>query len=160
MKKISIEIKWAIIFAMMTLLWMFLEKLVGLHSAYIDKHPIYTNLYALPAIAIYVLALLEKRDKYYAGIMTWKQGFISGLLITVIVTILSPLTMIITAYLITPEYFPNAISYAVTSGKMTQGEAEKYFSLDSYIMQGLIGALVMGLLTSAIVAFFTKKKAA
>ena len=60
--------------------------------------------------------------------------------------------------IITPEYFPNIIEYSVGEGMMTLEEAENYFSLGSYIMQGSIGALIMGIITSAIVAFFIKKK--
>ena len=159
MKKYAIEIKWGLIFVSMTLIWMLLEKLVGLHGPHIDKHYIYTNLIAIPAFVIYAFALLEKRKKDYNGIMTWKQGFISGLIITLVVTILSPLSQIVTSTIITPEYFPNIIEYSVSSGKMDQAMAEQYFNLKSYVVQGLIGAPVMGLITSAIVAFFTKKSA-
>lgn len=158
MKKYSIELKWAVIFAGMSLLWMLLERLAGLHSTHIDKHPIYTNFIAIPAIAIYVFALLEKRRKDYNGVMTWKQGFISGLIITLIVTVLSPLTQVITAEIITPDYFSNAIEYAVSNGKLTRAAAEQYFNLGSYIVQGLIGAPVMGIVTSAVVALFVRKK--
>jgi hypothetical protein len=158
MKTIKIEIKWAIIFSITLLVWMVLEKLVGLHSQHIDKHMIYTNFFAIPAIAIYVFALLDKRKNFYNGVMTYKQGFITGLIITVIVAALSPLTQYITSVFITPEYFPNVIDYVVSHGKMTQEAAEKQFNLHNYIIQGLIGALAMGLVTSAIVAIFTKKK--
>jgi len=88
----------------MTLIWMLLEKLAGLHDEHIDKHPIYTNFIAIPAIAIYVFSLLDKRKKFYKGAMTYKQGFISGLVITAIVTVLSPLSQYITPTIITPEY--------------------------------------------------------
>lgn len=159
MKKYSIEIKWAIIFAVTTLVWMFLEKLVGLHSEHIDKHSIYTNFIAIPAIIIYVLALLDKRKNFYSGIMTYKQGFVSGLIITLIVTVLSPLTQFITSTIITPEYFPNVIKHVVSHELMKQEEAEKFFNLNAYIVQGLIGAFVMGLITTAIVAIFTRRKA-
>jgi hypothetical protein len=157
MKKYSIEIKWALIFIGMTLIWMVLERLTGLHSTHIDKHPIFTNFIAIPAIAIYVFALTEKRKTYYNGTMTYKQGFISGLIITLIVTVISPITQAITSLVITPEFFQNAIEYAVNSGKMDQDAAEKYFNLNSYIVQGLIGAPIMGLVTTAIVAIFTRK---
>jgi hypothetical protein len=157
MKKITTELKWAFIFTGVALLWMVLERLVGLHDQYIDKHPIYTNLFAIPAIAVYVFALREKRTKDYNGTMTWKQGFISGLIITAIITILSPLTQVITSYIITPDYFTNVIEYSVSSGKMTREAAESYFNLRSYIIQGLIGGTVMGIVTAAIVAIFTKK---
>ncbi|MHC1776699.1 MAG: DUF4199 domain-containing protein [Lentimicrobium sp.] len=158
MKKITTEIKWALIFVAMTLVWMVLERLAGLHDIYIDKHPLFTNFIAIPAILVYVLALLDKRKRDYNGFMSYKQGFISGLFITAIVTVLSPLTQVITSLLITPDYFRNIIDYTVSQGIKSQEEAEKYFSLESYIIQGLIGAPVMGIITSAIVAVFTLKK--
>jgi hypothetical protein len=160
MKKIKIEIKWAIIFVVMTLIWMILEKLAGLHDEHIDKHPIYTNFIAIPAIAIYVFALLDKRKNFYKGEMTYKQGFITGLIITAIVTLLSPLTQYITSMIITPEYFPNMISYSVETGKLTQEAAEEYFNLKNYLLEVIIGTPIMGILTTAIVAIFTRKKSA
>ncbi len=158
MKKIKIEIKWAITFSIMILVWMFIEKLAGFHSEHIDKHPIYTNFIIIPTIIIYVLALLDKRKNVYNGIMTYKQGLISGLIIALIVTILSPLTQYITSTIITPDYFSNVIKYVVNEGEMNQIEAENYFNLKSYIIQALIGAPIMGIVTTAIVAIFTRRK--
>jgi hypothetical protein len=157
MKKISIEIKWAILFALMTLIWMIVERGIGLHDTHIDKHAVYTNFYAIPAILVYVFALLDKRKNFYHGKMTYVQGLVTGLVITLIVTILSPLTQYITSTFITPEYFQNAIDYGVSSGETTQEAAEAFFNIKNYIVQGLIGAPVMGLITTVIVAFFTKK---
>lgn len=157
MKQYNIEIKWAIAFVLMTLGWMLLERLSGLHHQHIDKHEIYTNFIALPAIAIYVFALLDKRKNFYGNTMSYKQGFISGLIITLIVTAFSPLTQYITTTIIAPQYFPNVIKYAVDAQKMTQQEANDFFNLKNYIVQGLIGAPIMGLVTTAIVAIFTRK---
>ncbi len=139
---------------------MLLEKLAGLHDEHIDKHPIFTNFISIPAIAIYVFALLDKRKNFYKGAMTYKQGFITGLIITVIVTLLSPLTQYITSTVITPEYFPNMISYSVETGKLTQEAAEEYFNLRNYLLEVIIGTPIMGILTTAIVAIFTRKKSA
>ena len=61
MKKFALEIKWGVIFTIVLLLWMVMEKLLGWHGKHIDKHAIYTNFFAILAILIYVLALLEKR---------------------------------------------------------------------------------------------------
>lgn len=160
MKKYSIEIKWAILYAMMTLIWMFLEMLFGLHDKHIDKQDIAKTLIFIPIIAIYVFALRDKRNNYYSGVITYKQGFITGLIITLIIVFLSPLTQIITSNIITPEFFHNAIKCVVNEGLMSQEEAEKYFSLRNYIIQGIIGSAIIGLLTSAIVAIFirTRKK--
>jgi hypothetical protein len=158
MKNIKIEIKWAIIFALMTLLWMVFERSVGLHDTHIDKHAVYTNFIAIPAISVYVFALLDKRKNFYHGKMTYLQGFICGLIITLFVTVLSPLTQYITSTIITPDYFENAIAYGVSTGKITPEAAEDYFNLENYIIQGLIGAPFMGLITTALVAIFTRKK--
>jgi len=158
MKNRIIEVKWALIFVGATLLWMVLEKAVGLHGEHIDKHPTYTNLLAIVAIAVYVFALLDKRKNHYGGTMTYMQGFISGLVITVIVAALSPLTQYLVSNIITPEYFPNAIAHAVENDLMTQEAAEQYFTLSNYRLQGVVGALVLGVVTSAVVAIFVRKK--
>lgn len=159
MKKFSIEIKWGIIFTIISLLWMFLEKGLGWHDENIAQHAIYTNLFAIVAIALYVLALLDKRKNFYNGKMTWSQGFISGIIISIVVAVLSPLAQYITHEFITPDYFDNVIEYSVQSGGMTRTAAEEYFNLTSYIIQSFFFALVVGVVTSAIVAFFVKRKA-
>jgi len=157
MKKIGIEFKWGIIFALITLLWMWLEKSMGLHGENIQRHATLTNIFAVPAIIVYVLALLGKRKHYYGGKMSWVQGFIAGLIVTAVVAVLMPLTQYITHTFISPGYFENAIQFAVESGKMSQQQAVDYFNLKSYIIQSLLGAVVMGVVTSAIVAVFVKR---
>lgn len=158
MKNLRIEIKWAIIFTLSMLVWMFFEKTMGWHDEKIADHATYTNFFAIPAILVYVFALLDKKKNFYSGVMSYKQGVISGLIITAFVTVLSPLAQYITSTVITPDYFPNVIEYAVSSGKMTQADAEAYFNINSYMIQSVIGALVMGLVTSLIVAIFVKSK--
>lgn len=157
MKTRRIEIKWGILFSIMGLVWMMLEKAVGLHDEHIDKHMVYTNLIAIPAIAIYIMALMEKRRKDYGGSLIFKQGFVSGLFITLVATILSPLTQYITSTFITPDYFANATAYVIEVGMMTEEEASSYFNLKNYMIQGLVYAPVMGILTSVIVAFAVKR---
>jgi hypothetical protein len=158
--KIGIELKWAFIFFAMGLLWMLGEKLVGLHDVYIELHPIYTNFIAIPAIAIYAFAFHDKRKNILNGTMSYKEGLICGFIITGIVTILSPLSQYISSTLITPEYFVNVINYSVTHELMTQEQAKAYFNLKNYIIQSIIFAPVMGILTTLIVAAFTKKQSA
>jgi len=47
---------------------------------------------------------------------------------------------------------------AVDNNKMTQVKAEEYFNLKSYIIQGTVGAFVMGFIISAVVALFFQSK--
>lgn len=159
MKKISIEIKWAVIFSLMGLLWMLLEKLSGLHGRYIDYHLYLTNLFYIPAIYVLVLALKDKKKHFYNGQMTYVQGLISGILLSVFIALISPLTQWITTYIITPEYFPNVIKRSVELGYYkTIAEAEANFNYANYAKQGAIGMLFMVILTSAIAMIFIKTK--
>ncbi|MEB8328360.1 DUF4199 domain-containing protein [Flavobacteriaceae bacterium KMM 6897] len=158
MKKYRTEIKWGVIFAISTLVWMYFEKAMGWHDELIAQQLIYTNLFAFVAIVIYVLALKEKRNKDFMGKMSWKQGFISGIIISVVVAILTPLTQYIAGTWIAPNLFPNLINYMVETSRMTEEGANNYFNLKSYMVQGTFFALTMGVVTSAIVSFFLKKQ--
>lgn len=159
MKNIKIEIKWAIIFIIMSLLWMVLEKLCGLHGKYIDYHLYLTNLFAIPAIWVMVLALKDKKKKFYHGNMSYKQGLISGIIISVIIALISPLTQWIISYVITPEYFPNVIKRSVEIGYFkTTAEAEANFNYQNYAIQSSVFALIMGVVTTAIAMIFIRTK--
>lgn len=158
MKNFTIEIKWALIFISMMLLWMVMERMIGLHDTRIELHQVITNFVAIPAILIYILALTDKRKNFYGGVMTYKQGFISGVVITGIVTLFSPLTQYFTLTVITPDFFNNMIEYSVSHGHTTRQEAETYLNMKSYIIQGTIFTPVMGIITTAIVALFARKK--
>jgi hypothetical protein len=159
MKKIKIEIKWAILFSVMTLLWMVLEKLSGLHGKYIDYHLYLTNLFAIPAILFIILGLKEKKKVFYNGQMNYKQGLISGIMLSLIIAILSPLTQWVISYIISPEYFPNVIKRSVEIGYFkSTAEAEANFNYMNYAKQSAIGSLVMGIVTTAIAMIFIRTK--
>lgn len=161
MNNLRIEIKWAVIFTVVGLLWMVLEKLSGLHDQYIDYHMYLTNLFAIPAILMMVLALKDKKKNFYKGQMSYKQGLISGVVLSVFITLLSPLAQWITSYVITPDYFSNAISRSVELGYFDSvSAAEENFNFRNYVIQGATGALVMGILTTAVAMIFIRTKKA
>ncbi len=158
MQNYKIEIKWAFIFIGSLLLWMVLERIAGLHDTHIDKHQYITMLYSIIAVLLYYFALRDKRNNFYDGEMTYKQGFMAGLIITLIVTVFSPLTQWIVSYVITPDYFSNVIEYSLESGyHQSLADAEAQFNYKNYALQSTIGAFVMGIITTAIIAIFTKK---
>jgi hypothetical protein len=91
--------------------------------------------------------------------MSYKQGLISGIILSVFIALISPLTQWITSYVITPEYFPNVIKRSVEIGYYkTTEEAEANFNYANYAMQGAIGSLVMGIATTAIAMIFLRTK--
>jgi hypothetical protein len=152
------EFKWGVIFAVMGLIWVTLEYLVGLHGRFIAWHPILTNLIAVPSVIIMVLAILEKR-RVLGGTISFKQAFLCGLGVSVVVAMLSPLTQFIFHTLINPGFFENAIRYGVEQGKTTLAEAQAFFNLQSYMLQSVLAALIMGSITSLVIAAMIKKEA-
>ena len=158
MNRFAIEIKWGIIYSCAVLAWMSFEKAIGLHDEKIDRHANFTLLFAIPSIAIFVLAILDKKRNYYSGYVKWKDGFKSGMMVTMIVVILSPVIQYIIHTLITPDFFRNVIEYSVNHGGMKREEAEGYFNLKNYMIQSVISALVMGTIISALVSVFLRKE--
>jgi len=158
MFKIKTEFKWTIIFILMSMLWIYLEKVTGLHHEYIEYHPIYTNLYAIPAILIYVFALREKKQKFFNGKMTYKNAFISGLILTLMISLLSPLSTYASVEYISPDFFTNAIEKSVELEMMTRPEALDYFNTQNYMLQSLMFGPVFGIVTTAIVSIFVRSK--
>lgn len=159
MKKIQTELKWAFIFIAVSLGWMVLERLLGWHDRYLDYHIYLTNLFAIPAIYVFYLALRDKKRNDYKGAMTFSQGMISGLLISVIVAIFSPFTQWIISNVITPHYFDNVIVRSVELGYYAStAEAQAHFNYANYAKQSVIGALFMGLITTFIVMLFVRTK--
>lgn len=157
-KDYSIEVKWASIFAVMMLVWMYIEKLIGLHDEYIGKQFFFTKFFILPAMLVYVLALLDKRLRFYNGRMTYIQGFKSGAAITVMVVIFSPMVEYINFTITSPEYFPNAINYTVSNGWLTKEIAEASFNLRAFQIETAIDVLILGLLASTVISLFTRKR--
>lgn len=159
MDKIKIEIKWALIFSLMTLAWIFIEKIAGLHSENIDLHPYLTNIFAVPAIIVMILALKDKKKNFYNGSMTYMQGLISGVILSAFISILSPLTQWIITNVISPDFFKNMIDFTLDLGYYkTQEDAEAYFNYENYAKQSAIGAFVMGVITTAVAMILLQTK--
>ncbi len=159
MKNIQLEFKWAIIFTVMMLLWMVAENQLGFHGDRIALHSIVTNFVAIPAILIFVFALREKRKITYNGKATYIQLLVSGAVLSIIITCLTPMVQYLINVAIAPEYFINMKNYVTSTGAMTKEAAEEYFNPLNYMIEATIGSFGMGIITSAIVAIFLKAKA-
>lgn len=156
MKSIATEIKWGIFYSIVAILWIILEYAVGLHTKYIGMHFYLTWVFIVPAFVMYILALREKRARV-GGAISFKRAFISGLLMTVVLVIVSPILMPIYFKLINPGIFDAFQAYSISHG-MSKEAAESYFNYSSYVLQGMIGNLFMGLLLSLLSAAIIKRK--
>lgn len=158
MKNLAIEIKWAVIAIALSILWIFLEENLGFYDVNIKWQPLFSMLIGFVVIPLYYLAIRDKKKNYYMGIITWKQGFFTGLIITFFIMLSSPLCQYISHNFIAPDFFEKAIAHAVSSKRMTQSDAEAYFNLNSYITQTVSMMLSFGVMISGIVSYLLKSK--
>jgi len=140
------EIKFALIFSGLNILWMLGEKLAGLHDVHIADHAFYTNYFAIPSILLYAVAMYQKQT-LLGGEMNFKQGFMSGIGITMIVTALTPVVQFFIYTIITPEYFINVRAFAIHEG-MKPEVVDTHFTLNSYILLSVFTGFVYGVFTT------------
>lgn len=145
------ELRYAFYIVALSFIWLMLEYLAGLHDRYISLHP-FVTLFALliPAI-FYFIALKRKRDLDYDGYFTFWQGTKSGMMLTLILAVLMIPMQWIFHNLINPTFFDRMIEHSVDrsivrgkDGTLAQREAMEYFNLMSYIVQSVIGIIVIG----------------
>lgn len=158
MSKFRTEFKWAIVFTLCALIWKYFEKMMGWHGEHVGKYVIYSLAFGIVAIPVYVFALRDKKATDYNGKMTWKEGFFSGLILSVIVATLSPVVNYVTFTSFSPDFYDNLIPIIVDGGKMNLEEAQNYFNLTNTIRNGIFNDLSYGVVTGAIIAFFIKSK--
>lgn len=153
------SVKWGILFSLTSLLWNIMEYVAGYHTVHIDQHQIVSMFFMIPAIALMTLGMREQKKKA-GGVITYGQSFMSGLFISMVVAVLSAPVQWIFFTFINPSFFETFIAHTVNNGSMNADAAAAYFNLKNYIVQGMGGAIVMGTVTSAIVALFLKSRKA
>lgn len=158
MKNCQIELKWAGVFFLMYLVWMLLERLCGLHGRHIQYQQLVSTFILIPSLLIYALALSEKKRKTFRGMITFKQAFKSGMVLTLFIVLLSPVSQLITMGLISPDYFKNMRDFAVAHRGMLPEEAQSSLNIGAFIIQSLVGGLVTGALFSALAAMVIRTK--
>ena len=70
----------------------------------------------------------KKKYSYYNGTVSFGKILSSGLIITAIIAIINPATQWVISYVISPEYFSNAIKHTVDNGFDTLENATKFFT--------------------------------
>lgn len=159
LKKIHLELKWSINFGIAYLLWIILEKSCGLHDQHIANYPLYSNGFILITVVLFYVALLDKRKHVYRGEMTQTNGFLTGLVLTLFISLLTPFLIRISLQYITPDFFIHIKENMITSKKMTANQAELFYNYKSYLLQTLFLNFSLGILCSAIFSFvLTTKK--
>lgn len=156
MSQYRIEIKWAIIYAAVVMAWFLGERIAGLHGRYIALQGDISLLLLIPIIVVYSFANMDKKRRFYKGEMTYLQGFLSGLRLTVCILIITPFTQLISSYLISPDFFNRMIDFSVKTGNLTPGQARRQFSYGNFVFTNLLAEIITGVPISAFVPIWTK----
>ncbi len=156
MSRFKIELRWAFIYAGMAILWAIIGKMLGFDNNKIEYGFVFNTLILLPGFVIYVLAAFAKRKSQH-GIITYKQVFISGVVLSVFIMCLGIFTTIISTKVISPDYFSNAITFFTDNKSMTNEQAMRQFNLNAFIFSGITGAIFTGVCFSLITGFIVKK---
>lgn len=157
MNKFRIEFRWAIYYTFLSILWFQLEKSLGFHDQNIDNQPYITNLFYVIIFIIYIFALIDKKKNYFKGVMTWQQGLISGVVLSVLAMILSPFAIYFKLKYINPNFFEQMIKASISRGIKLEN-AEALFNMKSYITLGVVDCLSFGIIFAALASAITKSK--
>lgn len=154
------ELKGALWFSGIRLGWTAAERLLGLHDTHIQHQHTVDMFFIFPALTIYMMAMQHKKRTVMQGQMNYLDGLISGLIMTAMITVMSPLVIYLGMSVISPSYFSHAIAYVTSKGMMSTSVATDYFSLPHFMKQAAVGHMSLGSITAAVTAYFVRSKSA
>ena len=161
------EIQTGILLSVGLFLWLLLEFFLGFHTTRIDYHPFITWLSIVIPIAGIYWSMKMKRDREYAGKISFVQALKSGLVVTGIMSLLGPIMVFVYVSAINPLFFSTMLAHSkvmieglnisvVDKEKMIE-ESTRNFSTSSYVIQSFIGSLIMGAVLSILTAALMKR---
>ncbi len=160
----KIALKYGILIVVFIFLWVSLEYLAGVHTDYIQYHPVATLLSLVIPLVFLYYAMRESQKKY-EGHFNYIESFKVGVMVTFIVAILSPLGQWLFHTLVFPGFFDSMRAYSEAQmlsegvdAEVARRDAAGDFNLASYLMRTFLGALVAGVVMSALLALFVRDK--
>jgi hypothetical protein len=147
----KLEIKWGLIFSLVSLIWVVGEYKIGLHDRYIASHAVLTNLFFFPAVLMMYMAIREKRTAR-GGRIGFVEALLCGIGVSVIVAILSPAVQYIFSTWVNPRFFERMTEHAVSTGSLPVELARQHFNLKQYMLMSSMGAIGAGGMTSLVLA--------
>ena len=148
--------RFSMMFALVSLSWLIMEFLLGLHTVHIDQFLLYDNLFFIPAVAIMVWALRYRRAELGSAWTYWEGLKLGGIMGLMVGALSIPSLYFFFTYF-NPSFFDDFIAFSVGSGEATPEEAAAYFNFKSYATQSALFAPVAGLVTNAIAGLFYRK---
>ncbi len=161
------EIKYGIITGAGICIWLLIEFFLGFHTEkmYIGEYTTYFVV-LIPLLTLY-MGIKEKRDRINNGQISIGSGIKTGLMISLIATVIIALFLIAYFNYINPNYAEFGVAYQrqklILSGKSTDeiaGELESIKNMFRFINQllfGTLGVVGTGFIISIALSLFLKK---
>ena len=154
MNKFSILAKWAIRFTFLAIFWSYLEKLLGYHDIKIESQFSFGLIFGIVYITVYYLCLNEVFTKIYSNTINYKSAFKNLAALTLFIAFLSPFPHLVMHNYISPDFFANAIAYKTQIDPKNLEFAKSYFTLKSFVLNGIQVSFSIGILLAAILPVF------
>jgi hypothetical protein len=158
MKQFSIELKWAFNFFIASMLWMMLEKFLGYHDDKIQYQPLFSMLFGFVTLVIYIFALKDKKINFYHNQMNWREGFVSGLTLSLVIALFTTMIEYTKHHVISPYFLETMQKIIVEQNKMTLENAENFFTFSNTLSQSIFYVISFGSVLAALISLVIKSK--
>jgi hypothetical protein len=146
-----IELRNAILFNLLILLWLCIECMVGLQDKYIKYYPYSTLLNIAIAVFCYRRVVIEKTEQLN-GKISFKQAFKSGLITTFFAAVFNIPSQLFFHTVINPDFFESMTSYSVQAGNQPKEIAAMFFNLPGTLIETTISVFISGIVFSLVFA--------
>jgi hypothetical protein len=151
--------------AVASFIWLCVEFLVGFQDTYIDYYMYVSNLaYIIPIIGLY-WAIKKRYATFAPGAFQLKDGLMSGVIVSVTAAFINLPLQWIFIEKVNPAFFGNMIALEGKKALMGAGntivaitDAQAYYNVSSFLIQGFTNFLILGLFISVMVSFRLVKK--
>ncbi len=151
MKRV-VELRYAVLTSLATLLWLIVEFVIGFQDKYIGVYPYVTICSLAVPLLCYRQAFQEKRENLGTK-FTLRKALLAGFLLAVFTSIFSIPVEIFFLQLINPDFMADMIRYAAIHSKQTEEAVAVYINLQSMVMETVIFTFITGIIIASILAF-------
>jgi hypothetical protein len=164
----SLELKWGVMIGAANMVWLYLSYYLGMHESGLVMIQVMTLISVLISVIGYLLALRALAKKFPE--IEYLEGIRSGAIIAGVVALFAAVAQVGYFKLVNPGFTDQMVeltrSYYLESG-LSENEAgqfaegaKKTFGMVSYMIQSALGAVIIGMISTAIMMLFLRRRAA
>jgi len=153
----KLEIKWVAIVFILHVLWLIGERTFGFFGARIRHEELVSLAFFIVYALVMFLAVADLKSRNN-GFLNRRQGFLSGLFMSLILVAMAPVMVGILMFAIQPDFFNVMIMAATERGEYSVYEAAvQEYNYWSYVKLFMAGYLLVGSLSAALWSFILHK---